>query len=837
MIRRRLEIGGRVQGVGFRPCVARIARELALAGFVGNDARGVFVELEGPTEALDRFVARLRRELPPLAQIHRLEAREIPPRGTGGFAIVQSEDGAEAVVAITPDSALCGDCARELSDPHDRRHRYPFINCTNCGPRYSIIRGVPYDRPLTTMAGFVMCSACQAEYDDPSDRRYHAQPNACADCGPRATLVDGTGRELVGATDEDPAAALVEAGRRLRAGQIVAIKGLGGYHLACRADDDEVVRRLRERKGREAKPLALLVRDLELARSLVSLDDATCAALSSPAAPIALAPRRVDPASAEPNSAEPNSADPIAASVAPGYAELGLVLPYTPLHALLVSPTLDDTVDAALPPLVLTSGNASGEPLSWRDDEAIERLGPMVDALLVHDRPIERPIDDSVVRAVAIASEATEVSPAPTPLRRARGYVPDPLPLGLETPRPVLALGGDLKGALCVVRGGQAVLGEHLGDLEHPAAYRNFVAASERLCALLRVEPEVIVCDQHPGYHSSAHARALVRAQGDTATELHQVQHHHAHAAACMVDNGLPLTGDDAAVVALVCDGTGYGDDGSIWGGEVLVGDALSYRRAACLRPIPLLGGDAAARQCWRPAAGLMIESFVDEADRGDAAALSAALERLATIARGPIDRDARSLAAQRLASFYAGRSRAVPRCSSLGRLFDAVAALTGLARDNRYEGEAATRLEAAALRVAAGASEAIAPLGGDQLSNAIEDGDRGSETLQLDSAVLMRDLVARLEAGEASEALAWAFHEGVARLLAAGTARVAQKAGLDRVVLSGGCFANRLLLARVSELLETRQLTVYRHRVVPCGDGGLALGQAAIAAARLQTS
>ncbi len=796
--RRRLEIRGRVQGVGFRPFIARLARELALAGFVGNDARGVFVELEGDPEALERFIARLPQELPPLAQIHHLEDYELGPHHDAeGFAIVRSEGGRRQQVAITPDAALCADCARELRDPANRRYRYPFINCTNCGPRYSIIRGVPYDRPLTTMAAFPMCAACQAEYDDPTDRRYHAQPNACSVCGPRAWLVDGEGRPLTAATNADPAAALVEAARRLRAGETVAIKGLGGYHLACRADDDAAVGRLRERKGREAKPLAVLVADLAAAARLVDLDVATAAALESPGAPIVLAPRRRSAAIAE--------------SVAPGYAELGLVLPYTPLHALLMSPTLDPEVGEGLPPLVLTSGNASGEPLSWRDDEALKTLGDIVDALLIHDRPIERPIDDSVVRATANA--------APTPLRRARGYVPDPLSLELETPRSILAVGGDLKGAICLAKDGQAVLGEHLGDLEHPAAFRNFVAASERLSTLLRVDPELIACDLHPGYHSSAYGRALAKREG---LDLVSVQHHHAHAVACMVDNGLPLHGDDAQIVALVCDGTGYGVDGTIWGGEVLVGDALSYRRAAWLRPFPLLGGDAAARQCWRPAAGLLVEGIMAEAERSDRAAVGEALDRLAGISRGPIDGSARRLAAQRLANHYAGRSRGAPLCSSLGRLFDAIAALTGIASDNRYEGEAATRLEAAALALDR-AGLTVKPLGSDALDEV--------SAPALDSAILLDDLLARLEADEDSAKLALAFHEGVARLLAAGVAQVARAAGLERALLSGGCFANRLLLTRVKTLLEAEGLRVYRHHLLPCGDGNLALGQAAIAA------
>lgn len=786
--RRRLEVRGRVQGVGFRPFVARLAAEIGLAGFVGNDSRGAFVELEGGVTQLERFVERLHRELPPLARIHELSSLALEARGEQAFRIVASATGAQQDVAITPDSATCDDCRRELADAKDRRYRYPFINCTNCGPRYSIIQAVPYDRPATTMAPFAMCARCQAEYDAPTNRRYHAQPNACADCGPRVWLSDGRGQTLVAATKEDPAAPIDAAAARLRAGEIVAIKGLGGFHLACRADDEAVVERLRQRKGREAKPLALMVASPSAAEALVELDDRARAALCSPAAPIVVAPRRDDAK--------------IANAVAPQRDELGVVLAYTPLHLLLATAVRDQ--QRAPIPLVLTSGNDSGEPLSADNDDALARLGRIADAFLLHDREIARPIDDSVLRALGEGE-------APLILRRARGYVPDPLPLSLPARRPILALGGDLKGAVCVASAQQVVLGEHLGDLEHPAAFRNFVEASERLTTLLRAPCQLVVHDLHPDYHSTAHARSLRGVQRTS------VQHHHAHAAACLVENGLA-----GPALALCCDGTGYGDDGAIWGGELLLCDAARYERVGQLRYLPLVGGDAAARETWRPAAGWLFEACA-EGGEGWRDALQGA--------RQVVDPAALTLAAQRLEAYREGRTRAVPRCSSLGRLFDAAAFLCGFCDQNRYEGEAAMLLEAAAQRALRQHGETTA-----LAANELDDGSllgEQEERLQLDTRPLARDLVARLRAGEVRDSLAAAFHETIAQLFARAAHRIAVAHGVVDVLLTGGCFANRILLRRLSALLAEAGLTVHRHRLVPPGDGGLALGQAAIAAAR----
>ena len=780
-----LGVRGRVQGVGFRPFVVRLATELALGGIVGNDSDGAFIELEGPLAVLERFEARLRAELPPLARISEIERREARPTGEAAFAIVASRRGPQQAAEVTPDAGICADCRRELVDPHDRRYRYPFINCTNCGPRYSIIRAVPYDRPATTMQAFAMCPQCQAEYDSPADRRYHAQPNACPACGPQVWLVRAG--EQGAASEQDTAAesaplhgdqAIVAAAAALRGGAIVAIKGLGGFHLACRGDDQRVVERLRARKGREAKPLALMVASIVHARQLAQLDPASEQTLSSSAAPIVVCARQAGGA--------------IAPAVAPESELIGLMLPYTPLHLVLFA-----SLGAAGPPpaLVMTSGNPSEEPLSAQNEEALERLATIADYLLLHDRGIERPIDDSVW----LAHEH-----GPLMLRRARGYVPDPLLLRQKSAHTVLAFGGDLKASVCLLAERRAVLSEHLGDLENPAAYRNYLAAIERLRALTRVDPELIACDLHPGYLSAQaahHYRDL---------PVVAVQHHHAHAVACMAENGLEET-----VVAIVCDGTGYGDDGAIWGGELLLCDRGAYQRAGHLDYFPLFGGDLAAKQGWRPAAGLCQLAL------GDAA--------VATLQTLGADAEALELAQRRLAS--------APQSSSLGRLFDATAFLLGFCAHNRFEGEAAIRLEAAATRVSGRDFPPPSPHGealahGSTTPLELPLIEREGKVL-LDHRPLIRGVVQGLDAGDDPAHLAWAFHEAIARGLAQAAVRIAVAAGVHDVVLSGGCMLNRLLDARLGTLLTAAGLDVHRHRELPPGDGGLALGQAVVAASR----
>ncbi len=752
----RLDVRGRVQGVGFRPFVYRLATDLRLVGLVGNGVHGVFIEIEGPVEKLDTFVRRLQEELPPLAQIAQLSRQEQPPRGDATFRIEHSEHTGRQDAEITPDIATCDQCLAELFNPSDRRYRYPFINCTNCGPRYSIIRAVPYDRPNTTMARFRMCPACQTEYDDPANRRFHAQPNACPVCGPRVWLTDSVGQEIGG----DP---IVECARLLSEGRIVAVKGIGGFHLACRADSEATVDLLRERKGREAKPLAVMARDLAVARTLAVVDETAAGELTRPERPIVLLPRR-DDASIAPN-------------VAPGNDRLGIMLPYTPLHHLLL--------DAGPKVLVMTSGNPTEEPLCCENPEALRRLGHMGDAFLLHDRDIERRVDDSVVLATGCPT-------APSiPIRRARGYAPAPIEIGFRAARPVLAVGGELKSTVCLLADNQAVVSEHLGELPNMEAYRQFLGTIEQFKRLLQVSPAVVAADMHPEYAATRYAES-------TGLPVVKVQHHHAHMVACMADNN--LTG---RVIGIVCDGTGYGPDGAIWGCEVLVGDESRFDRAAHLAYYPLPGGDAGARQTWRPAAGLLSQIGDD-------------LAAIDPVSFQRVDREAFDIVAAQLRQ--PGR---LPRTSSLGRLFDAAAFLIGIGDQNRYEAEAAMMLEAAARRCPASTGFAYE----------ISDG----EPMRMDARPAFASLIERRNAGEASSSLARAFHETVATMLSDAAIRAAERSNLDRVVLSGGCMANRLLSDRLGELLTASGLRVLEHRQVPPGDGGIALGQA-VAAARSES-
>jgi hydrogenase maturation protein HypF len=751
--------------VGFRPFVYRLATELGLAGGVGNDMAGAFIEVEGPPAALDDFAVRLQRELPPMASIAELRLSEQPPRGQSGFRIEASEAAGRQEAQIAPDAATCDDCRRELFDPADRRYRYAFINCTNCGPRYSIIRRVPYDRPNTTMSAFTMCPTCQAEYDHPASRRFHAQPNACPLCGPRLWLVDAAGRPI----DGDP---IARAAELLSAGRIVAIRGIGGFHLACRADSDEAVLTLRLRKGRESKPLAIIVGSMEQARTCAHVDVAAAEVMTEKGRPIVLVAHRDGGA--------------ISPHVAPGCGTLGITLAYTPLHALLFA--------QGLGPLVMTSGNPSDEPLCRDNEEALTRLSGVADAFLLHDRGIERRIDDSVVMAAPAAAVAgVDANAALTfPIRRARGYVPNPITVPVPSARCVLAVGGELKSTICLLWGNAAVLSEHLGELPHPATYRNFLATVELFKHLLHLEPEVIACDLHPSYVTTHWARAAGGA-------VEAVQHHHAHVVSCMAENG--ITG---RVIGIACDGTGYGVDGAIWGGEVLVCDEAAFTRAAHLRYYPLAGGDAAAVETWRPAAGLLHE------------VLGADWPAASAFAR--VEPEALALTAARLS----GRSR-LPLTSSLGRLFDAAAFLLGLCDRNGHEGQAAMALEAAAAR----ASREVEPLPYEIIASA-------EGPLWLDLRPALAQLVVESAGGRPVEELARAFHESVAAAFADAAQRTAEQTSLDRVCLTGGCMVNRLLLCGLAARLRRAGLKVFTHRHVPPGDGGLALGQAVAAAARI---
>jgi hydrogenase maturation protein HypF len=701
-----------VQGVGFRPFVHRLAHAHGVAGFVLNDGAGVVIEAEGPSTALDAFAAAVVDAAPGLARVNSLVAERMEPRGELEFAIRMSDGAAvSAGAVIPPDTATCDDCLRELFDPADRRYRYPFLNCTQCGPRLTIVRSVPYDRARTTMASFELCADCRREYEDPGDRRFHAEPIACPVCGPQLSLP------------------LAEAVACLREGRILAVKGLGGYHLACDARDEDAVARLRGRKHREEKPLAVMTGDPD---ALCRVEPEERVLLESPARPIVLMQRL--------------PAAPIAHSIAPGSPWLGVLLPYTPLHHLLWH-------DLQFP-FVLTSGNLSDEPIAFDDAEARRRLGGIADAFLGNDRPIHRRCEDSVVRQGAV-------------LRRSRGYAPSALPLPVAAPVPVVAAGGELKSTFCVAREGEAFLSAHLGDLDSELAYRAFRTDLELYLEMLAVEPAAVACDLHPEYLSTkwAHEQEL---------PLVEVQHHHAHAAACLAEHG-----EEGPALALVFDGTGYGTDGTLWGGELLRADLDSFERLAWLDPVPLPGGETAVREPWRMAAVHLERAGLDV----PWPAWQAVRESLAVNA---------------------------PLSSGMGRLFDAVAALLGVRDRVSYEGQAAIELELLA-------------------------GDTAAEPWAWrfgQTPTLVVRAAADLAAGRPREEIAAAFHETVA----ASAAAVAYvHAGTCRtVVLSGGSFQNRRLAGSTRARLQDHGLRVLEHRLVPANDGGISYGQAAVAARRL---
>jgi len=730
-MRIRARVEGTVQGVGFRPYVYRLAGELGCSGHVFNDARGVVVEVEAGAAEVERFLTRLPAEAPPLARVERVMTEPVPATGSSGFTIVESPAGGEPSALVSPDTATCAECLEELFDPADRRYRYPFVNCTNCGPRFTIVRGVPYDRPLTTMAGFRMCDACQAEYDDPADRRFHAQPNACPACGPRV--------RLLGSDADDAVRAAADA---LRGGAILAVKGMGGYHLACRADHEWAVAALRGRKHREDKPFALMAPNLVAARALVELGTEEETLLVARERPIVLARRR------------PGA--PVASAVAPRSPDLGVMLPYSPLHHLLLA-----EVDL---PLVLTSGNVSDEPIAYRDEDAVTRLAGIADAFLVHDRPIHTRTDDSVVRAVA---------GRPLMLRRSRGYVPTNIDLPVPAKRHVLACGAELKSTFCLARGSRAWVGHHIGDLSNYETLRAFTEGIEHFERLFAVAPAVVAHDLHPDYLSTrfAHEREGV--------ELIAVQHHHAHLAACLAEHG-----ETGPAVGAIYDGTGYGTDGTVWGGELLRGDLVSFERIGALYPVRMPGGEAAIRQPWRMACAWLVAA--------DAAPPPTV----------------RSRDGWEQVSGLARTGFASPVTTSVGRLFDAVAALCGVRDEVNYEGQAAIELEAACDPVEEGAY----PLGPD-----------------LDPRELVGAVVADLERGVGVGVVAARFHNAVA----AATAEACTRAGEGTVVLAGGVFANRRLLERTRALLESRGLRVLVPERLPPGDGGISYGQAAVAAAR----
>ena len=758
-VRVRVRVRGTVQGVGFRPFVYRLARELGLAGHVLNDASGVTLEAEGAPEAVDALLARLVTEAPPLAIVESVRRDPLLPSGERGFAIVLSDRLGLADAAVAPDVATCDDCLAELADASDRRYRYPFVNCTNCGPRFTITRAVPYDRPLTTMAAFRMCADCRREYEDPADRRFHAQPNACPACGPRVRLVGAAG----GSAAADPVA---QAALALADVLIVAVKGIGGYHLACDAADASAVAALRRRKHREDRPFALLAPGLAAARELVRLGPEEEQLLCSAARPIVLAARRREAR--------------VAATVAPASAELGVMLPYSPLHHLLMA----DFAALGGGALVLTSGNVSDEPIAYDDGDALRRLAGIADVFLVHDRPIHIRTDDSVVRVVGSAGRRRELL-----IRRSRGYVPRSLSLPVAAPKPLLACGAEQKSTFCLARGARAFVGHHLGDLEHYATLRAFREGIEHFERLFAVEPALVAHDLHPGYLSSAYA---LEREG---VELVAVQHHHAHLAACLAEHGL-----EGPALGAIYDGTGYGEDGAVWGGELLVGGLRGFERAGCLWPVRMPGGAQAIREPWRMACAWLAEAF------GEPRPLPRSLE-------GRVDPERWSRVAQ------VGQSALVsPTTTSMGRLFDAVAALCGISPRASYEGQAAVELEAAA-----------AP--GERGSYALPTLEAGRQTL-LDARETIRAVARDLHAGVDAGTISARFHRAVADATASACAALAETHALDAVVLSGGVFQNRRLLEGAAERLERLGLRALVPRLLPPNDGGISYGQAAVAAA-----
>jgi hydrogenase maturation protein HypF len=754
-VRAAIRVEGVVQGVGFRPFVYSLATRLGLAGWVGNDVDGVFAEVEGPAESVQDFLESVQRDAPPLARVDRVTAEPMTPDGAAGFTIVASDSTGHRRALVSADSATCADCLRELGDPADRRFGYPFINCTNCGPRFTIVRDVPYDRPLTTMAGFAMCPQCAAEYHDPANRRFHAQPVCCPACGPRLRLVDRHGADLAGpGPAEGPLAGAVQV---LRRGQVLAVKGLGGYHLAVDAASQAAAARLRARKHREDKPFAVMVPDVAAAGELCELDDLAEDLLTSGRRPIVLLPRRTPGAVAE--------------AVAPGNRQLGLMLPYTPLHHLLLREFAQ--------PMVLTSGNVSDEPIAYQDGDALDRLGGIADAFLTHDRPIHIRTDDSVIRPFRGRAAL---------LRRSRGYVPEPLRLRSQFRRPVLACGAELKNTFCLGRENRAFLSHHIGDLENYETLRSFTDGIAHFGRLFDITPRLVAHDLHPEYLSTKYALDLPDA------ELAGVQHHHAHIASCLADND-----EDGPVIGVAFDGTGYGTDGTIWGGEFLLADLVHADRAGHLAGVPMPGGAAAIRQPWRMAAVYLTAAFPVGLPDGLAVA-------------------ARNQAAWPGVLAMARRGVNAPVTSSCGRLFDAVAALLGVRDSINYEGQAAVELEQLAVTTPQDGYQAqITP--GPPLTVAGPDLVRGAA----------EDLLAGVPPGVVSAR----FHHGVAAMIGQVCLWLHESSGLGTVALSGGVFQNLLLLGATVDVLETTGFRVLTHSRVPPNDGGISLGQAVVAGAR----
>lgn len=764
----RIQIQGIVQGVGFRPFVYNLARKCGVCGTVRNTSAGVIIEAEAPQPVLQDFIYRLGAEAPQLAKIDTLEVSELSPQGFAEFVILHSEAIPQAFQPISPDFSICPDCLRELFDPADRRYRYPFINCTNCGPRFTIIQDIPYDRPATTMAGFPMCPACRAEYENPADRRFHAQPIACPDCGPQVWL-ETPGSEVYA----KHAQALEHAQRLLLQGRIVAIKGLGGFHLACNPFDSSAVTTLRQRKLRVDKPFAVMFGDLATIQEHCQVSPEEARLLTSPERPVVLLQRL--PASA------------LCSQLAPGQHTIGAFLPYTPLHHLLFAPPSGAGCEP-LPALVMTSGNLSEEPIATDNTEARRRLTNIADAWLMHDRPIHIRNDDSVVRVFAAATRPATLYP----MRRSRGYAPYPVAFPWEN-APILACGAELKNTFCLTQGRYAFVSHHIGDLENYETLQSFESGIDHYQRLFRVAPTLLASDLHPDYLSTRYA--LERSQRQ-ALPLLQVQHHHAHIAACMLENQIPL---EQPVLGFSFDGTGYGVDGTIWGGEVLQTTYAGFTRLAHLEAFPLPGGELAIRQPWRIALGLL-----------DQAGL--AWDTLLPPVRILESRPALEQALRHQISHGVNS----PLCSSLGRLFDGVASLAGIRQQVNFEGQAAIELEAV-----------------------IDESEPGGYPLEVDAsgtisiAPLILAVVQDVSNGTPPGVISARFHNALASLVANLYYTFSPNASMP-VALSGGVWQNIALLQRALAGLEHLGARVLLHHTVPTNDGGISLGQAAVAATQM---
>ena len=762
---RTIRITGVVQGVGFRPFVYNLALELGLRGWVLNSSSGVQIEAVGKPSAIRSFVQRLESDAPPLARIDTVAVKELATADVelpdpAGFSIRHSEAQPGEFQPISPDISICEDCLAELFEPADRRYRYPFINCTNCGPRFTIIQDIPYDRPKTTMEPFEMCVDCQAEYDDPTDRRFHAQPNACPVCGPQVTFRSGS-------TDDDNAdvatgdAAVRATRKALLDGSIMAIKGLGGFHLACDATNDEAVQKLRERKGRVDKPFALMAFDIDAVEGFCRVNDKEREILTSRERPIVLLDER------------PGS--PISPATAPGNDTLGVMLPYTPLHYLLLEPS-----DDFPPALVMTSGNYSEEPIATGNQEARERLDALADAFLFHDREIHARCDDSVTRVVG----GHEL-----PIRRSRGYAPYPIHLPFSVPQ-ILAVGGELKSTFCLTRDRYAFLSQHIGDMENYETLTFFEEMVKQLERTFRIEPEIIAHDLHPAYLSTRYAQEHAANYGSHVA----IQHHHAQVASCMAEHGLS---GDRPIIGVAFDGTGYGTDGAIWGGEFLIMDYASFRRAAHLKYVPLPGGDAAILRPYRVALAHLWAAGLDWDEA--LPSVQAASEAERTVLAQQLEKDVNT----------------IPTSSS-GRLFDAVSSLAGVRQTINYEAQAAIELE-------------------NLVDQTVTDAYEFGQDEAIDPGPVMRGVVDDVKAGVPASTIAAKLHNGMARMICDTSLQLRASDGLEEVALSGGVFQNVTLLERVLPLLRGAGFTVYVHRLVPPNDGGLSLGQAVIAAVRSQ--